>query len=132
MHPRIMQIAFATLVLLMCRAGADQGRATVVRDSRAGSGNPAVEAGGYHLPHGPPPPVPYSLIGAIATESNSCVADAAWSRRWFSSFRFRSQFSPFTRRFSPFVHPFSPFVWHRHAGFRSTSGVRPPSLPPFR
>ncbi len=82
-----MHIAAAALVLLLCRAGADEGRATVVRDGRAGPGNPAVESGGHHLPRRQsPPPVPYSLIGAIDTANQVCRPDAGWSSGWFGWF----------------------------------------------
>ena len=39
----------------------------MVRDSKGGyPANPAVEVGGHRIPPGPPPPVPFSLVGAIA------------------------------------------------------------------
>jgi hypothetical protein len=86
MLPRILQIAVAALVLILCRAGADESNAKVVRDGRAGLGNPPVEVGGYHLPHGRPPPIPYSLIGAIDNGGNSCTPSAAWRQQWLGAF----------------------------------------------
>jgi hypothetical protein len=87
MLPRILQIAVAALVLILCRAGADEGYAKVVRDGRAGLGNPPVEAGGHHLPKNEPsPPIPYSLIGAIDNGGNSCTPSVAWRQQWLGAF----------------------------------------------
>lgn len=86
MRPRIMRIIAAVLVLVVCRAAVDQARATVVRDGRAGSGNPSVEAGGHPVAPGKPPLVPYSLIGAVQAESQWWIPNFTWPWRMFGSF----------------------------------------------
>jgi len=90
MYPRIRLMEAAAVVLLLCLTAADQGRATVVRDLRVGSGNPAVEAGGRSLPANDktkrPPLVPYSLIGALRTEGIWLSACWDWPWSLFRSF----------------------------------------------
>jgi hypothetical protein len=86
MFPSTRHIFAVTLVLVMCHAGAKEGRTTVVREGHSASGNPAVEAGGHHLPPGPPPAIPYSFIGAMETENQWCAPIAAWPWRMFGSF----------------------------------------------
>jgi hypothetical protein len=85
MLARIQRILAAILILVVCRWAGDQAAATVVRDMRTGSGNPAVESGGHHLLPGPPPAVPYSLIGAIEAGSRWCLP-VVWPWRLFGSF----------------------------------------------
>jgi hypothetical protein len=82
MPPHARHIAAATLALVLCQTGVDQGNATVIRNTQ---GNPGVETGGYHLPPKSWPAIPYSVIGAIQNETRSCV----WSWRWFASFLHR-------------------------------------------
>jgi hypothetical protein len=56
---------------------------TAARVVRGGAiSNKAVEVGGVHVPPQPPPPVPYSLIGAIASGGGWFTQCASWSL-WF-------------------------------------------------
>jgi len=68
----------AALVLVLCQSTAERGEATIIRDSGRGAANPAVEVGGYPLPPGPPPPIPYSFIGAIADENHLIAGCPIW------------------------------------------------------
>ncbi|MEA2739551.1 MAG: hypothetical protein QOH05_2858 [Acetobacteraceae bacterium] len=85
MLPGIMRIVAGAFVLVLCRGAVDQGQATVVRDNRTAPANPAVEAGGHHPRSREAPYFPYSLIGAIASESQWCVPIIAWPWRLFGS-----------------------------------------------
>ena len=83
MLPSIMRIVAGAFVLALSPGAVDQGQATVVRDSRTAPANPAVEAGGHHLRSREPAYFPYSLIGAIASEGQSCAPIVVWPWRWF-------------------------------------------------
>jgi hypothetical protein len=76
MRPTIPLTIAAALVLILCQEMTDQAVAKVVRTGR--SANPAVERGGLHLVPGPPPPIPYSLIGALALDSQVVGRCAFW------------------------------------------------------
>jgi hypothetical protein len=69
----------AALVLVLCQETTDQAVAKVVRTGRSAPSNPAVEEGGLHLVPGPPPPIPYSLIGALALDSQVVGRCGFWS-----------------------------------------------------
>ena len=78
MSPRTIAIIAAALILVLGRAAFDTGSATVVRDAKGATANPAVEKGGYHPQPMAPPPVPYSLIGAIADDNRWFPSCLAW------------------------------------------------------
>ncbi|HEY0185307.1 MAG TPA: hypothetical protein VGC09_21105 [Rhodopila sp.] len=86
MRPHLLRITAAVFVLLLCHAAASPAKATLVRGGRTDTGNPAAEPGGHRLTPGPPPPIPYSLIGAIATETSWRTQDPAWACQMFRSF----------------------------------------------
>jgi hypothetical protein len=93
MRRRITYVLVFTGVFLLCRGVVDQGAAKVVRGSDAPISNPAVEVGGHPLPPQPPPAIPYSVIGAIISESSwlmQCTL-GPWrqfgSMRWFGHHR---------------------------------------------
>jgi hypothetical protein len=69
MRPRILYIIAAALVLVVCRTAFDDAGAKITRDGKGSPSNPPVEAGGYHLTKGTSAPVSYSLVGAVANES---------------------------------------------------------------
>jgi hypothetical protein len=94
MPPPIGRVIAAALFLVLAQAATDQGAATVVRDSKAQPANPAVEEGGYHLAPAPPPAIPYSLIGAIASRQSWFGRCIAWSLGWFDSFGRRHDGAP--------------------------------------
>jgi hypothetical protein len=80
----------AALVLVFCQSMAERSAATVVRDSKGGPANPAVEVGGHRIPPGPPPPVPFSLVGAIADGNRPLIGcAAAWPWNRFGAFFLR-------------------------------------------
>jgi hypothetical protein len=110
MRPYFALIIATVLVLVLCERMAGQAAAKVVQDEKAAPSNPAVEEGGYRLPPGtPPPPVPYSLVGALASESHWLAQCATWPWRFFGSASFHNQ--PFLRPsffHPPFLHP--PFL----------------------
>ncbi len=87
MRKRAIWMLAAAVVLLVMRTGIDSGTAKVVRDTGATVGNPGVETGGQSLPPQPPPPIPYSLIGALASEDNWLMQCAFWPWREFGSMR---------------------------------------------
>jgi hypothetical protein len=123
MRPRIALIIAAALVLVLCEGMADQAAAKVVRINNAAPSNPAVEAGGLRLRHGAPPPVQYSLIGALAlppptqfSMAGALASQSRWLRQWafwpcgsFGSLSFHHQsfhhFGPFGL-FFPQTRPF--------------------------
>jgi hypothetical protein len=86
MGAHIARVVAAALVLILWRGGVEQGKATVIRDSRGGPANPTVEAGGHHLPPAPPPPVPYSFIGPVAAEGRWYAPCLVWPWRVVGSF----------------------------------------------
>jgi hypothetical protein len=67
MVPRIRLISAAAAVLIVCRA-ADRGEATVVRDSPAATGNPAVQTGGHPVRGNPPVNIQFTIIGGFASQ----------------------------------------------------------------
>jgi hypothetical protein len=75
MRPRPALLVAAALVAVLC--GGDT-IATVVHGGAVS--NKAVEAGGIRLPLQPPPPVPYSLIGATASGTwfTQCAFGPLW------------------------------------------------------
>ncbi len=83
MRPRTLFVVAA--VLLLCRAAADPGMAKVVRDPSGVASNPGVEAGGHRLPPQPPPPIPYSFIGAIASDGAWLMQCALWPWQQFGT-----------------------------------------------
>jgi hypothetical protein len=88
-------IIAAAAVLVMCRAAAHHGQATIVRDGKSGSSNPAVMSGGQRLPsHQPPAAIPYSLIGALWRDDQCYPPFAAWPLGGFGSFDFRFHSAP--------------------------------------
>ena len=98
MCPRHRRIVAASLLVAVSSAA----MAGVVRDQ---TGNPGVQTGGHALHAHVAPPVPHSLIGAIAR-------DAAWPFGWpglFAPFP-SNPFNPFPpfERFAPIV-PFHGF-----------------------
>jgi hypothetical protein len=101
MRRTIPLIIAAALVLVLCQEMSDQAVAKVVRTGRSAPSNPAVEEGGLHLAPGPPPPIPYSLIGALALDSQVIGRCALWSP-WGSvaplPFRQPGLFGPFPFR----------------------------------
>jgi hypothetical protein len=108
MRPTIPLTIAAALVLVLCHEMTDQAVAKVVRTGRSAPSNSAVEEGGLHLAPGPPPPIPYSLIGALALDSQAVGRCAFWSP-WGSfgplPFRQPGLFSPL-----PFRQPFRQFA----------------------
>jgi hypothetical protein len=68
MRPRLLPIFVAALAGLVWWGAGDPAGAGIVRDGKASPANPAIEAGGVHPMTRAAPPVPYSLIGAIANE----------------------------------------------------------------
>jgi hypothetical protein len=97
MRPHLIIVAAALLIL--CQAVADRSEATVVRDGKGGSVNPAVDAGGQRLAPAAPIAFPYSLIGALWA-NDQC-------------------YPPFGVRPLPEVNLFD---WRRHRVFRRTFG----------
>src|ERR1700674_765034 len=96
MRPTIPLTIAAALVLVLCHEMTDQAVAKVVRTGRSVPSNPAVEEGGLHLVPGPPPPIPYSLIGALALDSQvvgRCTFWPAWGV--FGPLPFRPPFGQF-------------------------------------
>ena len=93
MRPTIPLIIATALVLVLCQEMTDQAVAKVVRTGRSAPANPAVEEGGLHLVPGPPPPIPYSLIGALAL-NNQVVGRCAFWSPWglFGPLPFRQPF----------------------------------------
>ncbi len=89
MRPHVTRSIAAALVLILCRGAVDTGAARVIRDDRSGPANPAVEVGGHRLSSGPPPAIPYSLIGAIADEHRWFTDCAVWPWNLFGSISFR-------------------------------------------
>lgn len=107
MRPTIPLTIVTALVLVLCLEMSDQAVAKVVRTGRSAPSNPAVEEGGLHLVPGPPPPIPYSLIGALALDSQVVGRCAFWSPwGWFGPLPFRQSglFGPL-----PFRQPFRQF-----------------------
>ena len=96
MRPTIPLTIAAALVLILCQEMTDQAVAKVVRTGRSAPANPAVERGGLHLVPGPPPPIPYSLIGALALDSQVVGRCAFWPP-WglFGPLPFRQPFRQF-------------------------------------
>jgi hypothetical protein len=88
MHQRIRPIIAAALVLVVCRAAFDQAGAKVVRDDKGSPANPAIEAGGHHLPTSQSARFPYSLIGVIAGEDLRIGTCDIWPWRSFEAFSF--------------------------------------------
>lgn len=86
MYPHIGRIVAVTLVLALGTAGTDQGQATVIRDGKGKPTIPVVESGGLRLLTHHSPPVPYSLIGAIQSESHWYAAYSVCPWRLFSAF----------------------------------------------
>jgi hypothetical protein len=81
MRPLLRPIV-AVLVFILCQQ-VSQAMARVVRDGKTAPSNPAVEAGGTRPAPQSPPQVPYSLIGALASEE--AAQSAAWvAANWFS------------------------------------------------
>jgi hypothetical protein len=79
----------AALVLVLCQETTDQAVAKVVRTGRSAPSNPGVEEGGLHLVPAPPP-IPYSLIGALALDSQVVGRCGFWSPwGFFGPLRFR-------------------------------------------
>jgi hypothetical protein len=112
MRPTIPLLIAAALVLVFCHGMTDQAVAKVVRTGKTTPSNPAVEEGGLHLAPGhPPPPVPYSLIGALALDNQGVGRCSFWQQPWglFAPLPFRQPgfFGPFFfrqpfRQFSTF------------------------------
>jgi hypothetical protein len=86
MRPRLSYVLTVAVVSLLSQTAINPGVAKVVRDGNGPVSNPAVEAGGHRLPSLAPPPVPYSLIGAIVLESQWMLQCAAWPWQQFGSF----------------------------------------------
>jgi hypothetical protein len=117
MRPRIALGIAAVLILVLCEGMAHEAAAKLVRNAHPAPSNPAVEAGGLRVRRGSPPPVPYSLIGALASQNQVywLYPRSAWlvpQRSWFSQSAFwpRRFFSPlpFGRPLLfevPFSHP---------------------------
>jgi hypothetical protein len=119
MRPTISLTIVAALVLVLCQEMADQAVAKVVRTGRSVPSNPAVEEGGLHLVPGPPPPIPYSLIGALALDNQvvgRCGFWSPWALFGPSPFRQPGLFGPFPFRQPglfgplPFRQPFRQFA----------------------
>jgi len=107
MYPRISLIIAAAVVLMPCLTAADRVEATIIRDSKTGSTNPAVEAGGHKLPvkgndKRPPVSIPYNLIDASQAEYLWFPPCVVWP--W---------------------SVFSPSYWHRHGAIRRTNRTPP-------
>jgi hypothetical protein len=96
MRPTIPLTIAAALVLVLCHEMTDQAVAKVVRTGRSAPSNSAVEEGGLHLAPGPPPPIPYSLIGALALDGQVVGRCGLWSP-WgsFGPLAFRQPFQQF-------------------------------------
>jgi hypothetical protein len=77
MHPNVTRVMSVILWAALCGPAA----ASVIRDNHGKAGNPSVEAGGHPLLHQAPPPVRYSLIGAIADRDNWLMRCALWPWR---------------------------------------------------
>ena len=84
-----MPFVAVTLVLVLFGTVVDQGAASVIVDRKAAPSNPAVEGGGRHLSPRPPAPIPYSLIGALASEGRWFSQCAMWSWRFLGSLSFQ-------------------------------------------
>jgi hypothetical protein len=84
MRPRNRYVLAAAAVLLLCRTAAGPADAKVVRDPKAAS-NPGVQMGGLPLLPQPPPPIPYSFIGAIASNGEWLMQCALWPWRQFGT-----------------------------------------------
>src|SRR3978361_867701 len=78
MRPRFTCILAIAAVSLLSTIAIDHGVAKVVRDSNAVASNPSVEAGGPRPPKRPDPSIPYSLVGAIASEGYWMMQCAIW------------------------------------------------------
>ena len=116
MRPRIALGIAAVLILVLCEGMAHEAAAKLVRNAHPAPSNPAVEAGGLRVRRGSPPPVPYSLIGALASQNQVywLYPRSAWlvpQRGWFS----QSAFWP--RRF------FSPLSFGRRCCSRFRSAI---------
>lgn len=98
MRTRIVCGIAATAILLLCLTGFQQASAKLVRDGKAAASNPAVEAGGHHLPSQPDPAIPYSMIGAVASEGHWIMQCALWPWRQFGTLAwFRHHGNPVER-----------------------------------
>jgi hypothetical protein len=84
-RPRIAPVVAAALVLVAGQHPADQATAKVVRDGKSAPANSAVDAGGTRLHPGRPPQIPYSLIGAISSDSHWFAPCVFWPWRWFGA-----------------------------------------------
>jgi hypothetical protein len=88
-------LAIAVFCLLSWTA-TDQGEAKVVRDGRGSVSNPAVQTGGIPLPpHEKPPAIPYSLIGAIASEGYWMSQYPIWPWQQFEALSWFRNREPF-------------------------------------
>jgi hypothetical protein len=79
MRPNIANIIAVALLVVACRGVVEQAAAKVVRDGKGATpANPAVEAGGIRRLPATPPQVPYSLIGAIASQDRWIGSCSIW------------------------------------------------------
>jgi hypothetical protein len=80
MRPRTTPLLALALVAAFC------GAKTAARVVHGGAiSNKPVEVGGVHVPPQPPPPVQYSLIGAMVTSDDWLTQCAYWSLRFLGS-----------------------------------------------
>jgi hypothetical protein len=99
MGSRITFAVIGAVAFLLCQAAPGSGIAKVVRDSTVVS-NPAVEVGGLRLTPQPPPPIPYSFLGAIESQGSWIMQYALWPWRQFGN-----------------------WAWFRHREFRDANRI---------
>jgi hypothetical protein len=80
MRPQTTPLIALALVAVLCGG---ETTATVVQGGAIS--NKPVEVGGVRVPPQPPPPVQYSLIGAIASGGDWFTQCASWSLRFLGS-----------------------------------------------
>jgi hypothetical protein len=85
MGSRITLAVIGAVAYLLCQVAPVPGIAKVVRDSSAAASNPAVEAGGHRLTPQPPPPIPYSFLGAMESQGSWFMQCALWPWRQFGN-----------------------------------------------
>lgn len=109
MCSRTNQLIVAAVILAVLRANLDPAGARIVRDDKGPPANPAIQTGGLQLLTGPAPQIPYSLIGAIASDNRWVGGCNIWSWRLFDAFSLQR----FGTRTRIFVKPFGDAPFNR-------------------